>query len=50
MGWTLGYEILKHTSGPLRVSHFMNFNVVPVIGAVLGAKVQTQDPSATARH
>jgi hypothetical protein len=44
MGWTLRYEILKHTKGPLRVSHLFSFNIVPVfaIGAVLGAKVQEQ--------
>lgn len=42
MGWTLRYEVLKHTKGPLRVSQLFSFNVAPVfhIGAVLGAKVQ----------
>lgn len=42
MGWSLQYEILKHTKGPLRLSHFLAWNVVPVfaMGAVLGRKVQ----------
>jgi len=42
MGWSLQYEILKHMDGPLRLSHFLSWNVVPVfaIGAVLGRKVQ----------
>ena len=44
MGWTLRYEFLKHTRGPLDSSHFLTWNVIPVflMGAVLGAKVQTQ--------
>ncbi len=44
MGWTLRYEILSHTKGALRLSHFLSWNVVPVfaIGAVLGRKVQTR--------
>ena len=42
MGWSLQYEILKHTKGPLRLSHFLAWNVVPVfaMGAVLGRRVQ----------
>lgn len=42
MGWSLQYEILSHTKGPLRLSHFLSWNVVPVfaIGAVLGRRVQ----------
>jgi hypothetical protein len=42
MGWTLRYEVLKHTKGPLRATQLLSFNVVPVfhLGAVLGAKVQ----------
>lgn len=45
MGWTLRYEVLKHTKGSIGVSHFLSWNVIPVfaIGAVLGAKVQAQD-------
>lgn len=44
MGWTLRYEILKHTRGSIGVSHFLSWNVIPVlaIGAVLGGKVQEQ--------
>lgn len=42
MGWSLRYEFLKHMEGPLRLSHFLSWNVVPVfaIGAVLGRRVQ----------
>lgn len=42
MGWTLRWEILSHTKGVLRVSHFLSWNVVPVfaIGGVIGRKVQ----------
>ena len=42
MGWSLQYEILKHVDGPLRLSHFLAWNVVPAfaMGAVLGRKVQ----------
>lgn len=42
MGWTLRYEVLKHTKGPLRATQLLSFNIVPVfhLGAVLGAKVQ----------
>lgn len=42
MGWSLRYEILRHMEGPLRLSHFLSWNVVPVfaIGAVLGRRVQ----------
>jgi len=44
MGWTLRYEILKHTRRPLDVSHFFAWNVIPVfaMGVVLGGKVQEQ--------
>lgn len=44
MGWTLRYEILKHTKGSIGVSHFLSWNVIPVlaIGAVLGGKVHGQ--------
>jgi hypothetical protein len=44
MGWTLRYEILKHTRRPLHVSHFFAWNVIPVfaMGVVLGGKVQEQ--------
>jgi len=44
MGWTLRYEILRHTKGALRLSHFLSWNVVPVfaIGAVIGRKVQAR--------
>jgi hypothetical protein len=44
MGWTLRYEILKHTRGPLHVTHFFAWNVIPVfaVGVVLGGKVQEQ--------
>jgi len=42
MGWTLRYEFLRHTQFPLRSSHFLSWNVVPVfaIGADIGRKVQ----------
>ena len=42
MGWTLRWEILSHTKGVLRLSHFLSWNVVPVfaIGGVIGRKVQ----------
>ena len=42
MGWTLRYEILKHTKGPLDLSHFISWNVIPVfaMGVDLGGKVQ----------
>ena len=42
MGWTLRYEFLHHTQFPLRSSHFLSWNVVPVfaIGADIGRKVQ----------
>ncbi len=44
MGWTLRYEVLKHTRGSIGVSHFLSWNVIPVLalGAVLGGKVQAQ--------
>jgi hypothetical protein len=42
LGWTLRYEILRHTKGSLRTSHFISWNVIPAfaIGAVIGRKVQ----------
>ena len=42
MGWTLRWEILSHTKGLLRLSHFLSWNVVPVfaMGAVIGRRVQ----------
>jgi hypothetical protein len=45
MGWTLRYEILKHTKGSLRLSHFVSWNVIPVfaIGAVIGRDVRAHD-------
>jgi hypothetical protein len=44
MGWTLRYEFLKHTKGPLRLTHFLSYNLIPVfaIGVVLGAEVHEQ--------
>lgn len=44
MGWTLAYDFLKHTKGPLRVSDFFSWNVIPVfaIGVALGAEMQAQ--------
>ena len=44
MGWTLRYEVLKHTRGSIGVSHFLSWNVIPVfaMGAVIGGKVQAQ--------
>lgn len=46
MGWTLRYEILKHTKGSLRLSHFVSWNVIPVfaIGAVIGREVRAPVP------
>lgn len=42
MGWTLQYEFLQHTQFPVRSSHFLSWNLVPVfaIGANIGRKVQ----------
>lgn len=44
MGWTLRYEILKHTKGPLDLSHFISWNLIPVfaMGVDLGGKLQAQ--------
>lgn len=46
MGWTLRYEILKHTKGSLRLSHFISWNVIPVfaIGAVIGRELRAPVP------
>jgi hypothetical protein len=46
MGWTLRYEVLKHTKGSLRLSHFVSWNVIPIfaIGAVIGRKVRAPVP------
>lgn len=44
MGWSLGYEYLRHTKGELRYSHFLSWNAIPFlrIGVDLGAPVQRQ--------
>jgi len=46
MGWTLRYEVLKHTKGSLRLSHFVSWNVIPAfaIGAVIGREVRAPVP------
>ena len=42
LGWTVRYEILRHSKGSLRLSQFVSWNVIPLfaMGAVIGRKVQ----------
>ena len=46
LGWSFSYEILAHTRGAIRYSHFFSWNAIPVfrMGGVIGRRVQTEPP------
>ena len=45
-GWGLSYEVLAHTRGSIRYSHFFTWNLIPVfrLGVVIGRRVQKEPP------